>query len=91
MTDLAELEQLTTAELHDRAVKTAERHLDVRFLWNLLGYIPEAEALSGDVREGDQDIQRASGLLFDYVRRGGKLDDALRPVYIDYLEQHSKR
>ena len=91
MTDLAELEKLTTAELHDRAVKTAEHHLDIGFFWRLFESIPEAEALSGNVREGEFDIQRASGWLYDYVHRGGKLDEALRPFYIDYLERRATR
>jgi hypothetical protein len=43
------------------------------------------------VREGEFDIQRASGWLYDYVHRGGKLDEALRPFYIDYLERRATR
>ena len=35
-----ELEALSTEELHDRAVKRAERHLDVKFFWSLLQAIP---------------------------------------------------
>ena len=45
------LEQLSTRELHDRAVRRAERHLDVRFFWSLLQMIPAAEAASGDQGE----------------------------------------
>ena len=37
------LDELSTQELHDRAVRRAERHLDVRFFWSLLELIPAAE------------------------------------------------
>jgi len=33
------------------------------------------------------DIESFSALLLDLVGRGRTLDDALRPVYIDYLER----
>jgi hypothetical protein len=84
-----ELEQLSTKELHDRAVRRAERHLDVKFLWSLLKMIPAAEAASGDEGEADYDIQSAKGLISDAVHSGdGRLGEALRPVFIDYLRKH---
>ena len=46
------LEELSTAELHDRAVARAERHLDVKFFWSLLRVIPAAETASGDAGRG---------------------------------------
>jgi hypothetical protein len=88
MTDVSELEALSTRELHHRAIRTAERHLDIRFLWRLLEYIPLAEVAAEDEGEAEYDIQEFSGWMRDYAHRGGKLDDALRPVYIDYLRQH---
>ena len=45
-----ELEQLSTQELHDRAVSWAEHHLDVKFFWRLLKAIPTAEAITGGRR-----------------------------------------
>ncbi|HEY2719369.1 MAG TPA: hypothetical protein VGI52_07045 [Solirubrobacteraceae bacterium] len=84
-----ELEQLPTRELHDRAVHRAERHVDVKFFWSLLQLIPAAEALSGDTGEADYDIQSSKGLISDAVHSGdGKLGEALRPVFIDYLRKH---
>jgi hypothetical protein len=83
------LDELSTQELHDRAVRRAERHLDVKFFWELLEYIPAAEAVSGDQGEADYDIQSSKGLISDAVRSGdGKLGEALRPVFIDYLRKH---
>jgi hypothetical protein len=37
-----DLENLSSKELHDRAVERAARHLDVGFLWRLLRAIPAA-------------------------------------------------
>jgi hypothetical protein len=37
-----DLDQLSTRELHDRAVRRAEKHLDLKFLWSLLERIPAA-------------------------------------------------
>ena len=61
MTD-EDLDSLSTHELHDRAVRRAERHLDVKFFWRLLQLIPAAQTVSGDVGEGDYDIQSSKGL-----------------------------
>jgi hypothetical protein len=84
-----DLEQLSTHELHDRAVRRAERHLDVRFFWSLLELIPAAEAASGDVGEADYDINNAKGAVLDALHSGdGRLADALRPLFIEYLRKH---
>ncbi|MCW2971367.1 MAG: hypothetical protein JWO23_2494 [Solirubrobacterales bacterium] len=84
-----ELEQLSTKELHDRAMRYAEKHLDVKFLWSLLKMIPVAETISGDEGEADYDIQSGKGLIYDAVHSGdGKLGEALRPVFLDYLRRH---
>jgi hypothetical protein len=85
-----DLDQLSTHELHDRAVHRAEKHLDVKFLWSLLEIIPAAETASGDVGEADYDIESSKGLISDAVHSGdGALGEALRPVFIDYLRKHS--
>jgi hypothetical protein len=84
-----ELESLSTHELHDRALRRAERHLDIKFFWQLLEFIPAAEAMSGDEGEADFDIQHARGLISDALRSAdGKLTEALRPVFLDYLLEH---
>ncbi len=83
------LDELTTKELHDRAVRRAERHLDVKFFWSLLQLIPAAEAASGDTGEADYDIQFSKGLISDAMHSGdGALGEALRPLFIDYLRRH---
>jgi hypothetical protein len=84
-----DLEELSTHELHDRAVRRAEKHVDLKFFWSLLQMIPAAEAISGDEGEADYDVQSSKGLIYDAVHSGdGKLGEALRPVFIDYLRKH---
>jgi hypothetical protein len=84
-----DLEALSTKELHDRAVRRAERHLDVRFFWSLLRLIPAAQAASGDEGEADYDIQSSKGLIYDALHSGdGRLGEALRPLFLDYLREH---
>ena len=83
------LEELSTKELHNRAVHWAEHHLDVKFFWSLLELIPAAEFASGDEGEADYDIQFSKGLISDAMHSGdGALGEALRPLFIDYLRRH---
>jgi len=83
------LDELSTHELHDRAIKRAEKHVDVGFFGSLLKLIPAAEAMSGDKGESDYDIQSSKGLISDALHSGdGELGEALRPVFIDYLRKH---
>ena len=85
-----DLDQLSTHELHDRAVRRAERHVDVKFFWSLLKAIPAAEMLSGDEGEADYDLESSKGLISDAVHSGdGALGEALRPLFIDYLRKHA--
>jgi hypothetical protein len=49
-------EQLSTAELHDLAVRRARRHLDARFFWRLMEVLPVAEAGAGELREAEADV-----------------------------------
>ncbi|MBB5912588.1 hypothetical protein BJY24_001455 [Nocardia transvalensis] len=89
MADVEHLEQLSSKELHDRAVKYAVRHGDVRFLWRLLEQIPAAEAAVGDIGESEADIKYVLPMLDDYVHSGdGKIAEVLRPLYIEYLAEH---
>ncbi len=85
-----DLDQLSTRELHDRAVHRAETHLDLKFFWSLLEVIPAAKTASGDVGEAEFDIESSRGLISDALHSGdGELAEALRPVFVDYLRKHS--
>jgi hypothetical protein len=91
MTDEAELEKLSTKELHDRAVQLAERRLDLKFLWELAKAIPVAEAVIGDLDEAEEHIVvgNVAETLRDWGEAGeGELGEALRPMYIEYLAKH---
>ncbi|QLY32717.1 hypothetical protein [Nocardia huaxiensis] len=90
MAEIQDLESLSTKELHDRAVKLAVRHGDVKFLWNLLESIPAASAAAGDLGESEADIKYVLPMLDDYVHAGeGEIGEVLRPLYLDYLAKHS--
>lgn len=83
------LDTLSSKELHDRAVKHAVRHGDLKFLWQLLEQIPAAEETAGISGEGEADIVNVASLLHDYIHSGdGSVAEALRPTYLDYLARH---
>ena len=84
-----ELDQLSSAELHDRAMHVAKHRADVRFLWRLLQALPDAEASTGHIDDANADVQFLHAHLDDLRKSGeGDIADALRPLYIDYLEKH---
>jgi hypothetical protein len=84
-----ELEQLSSQELHDRAISTAAKHADVRFFWRLLRALPAAEAAAGEIEEAEQDVQSLIGRIDDLRDSGeGEVADLLRPLYIEYLVEH---
>jgi hypothetical protein len=90
MTDRQELEALSSQELHDRAVHRAVHHLDVGFLWQLLKEIPEGEAVAGHIDETAADVTQLSATIDDaFGHESPEVADALRPVYLDYLEKHN--
>lgn len=84
-----DLEALSTRELHDLAMRRALRHLDVKFLWELLRAIPAAEELAGRPAEAGADLTQVSAIIGDTLESGeGEVGEALRPLYIDYLTKH---
>lgn len=86
-----ELEALSSKELHDRAVRHAQRHLHVKWLWELLQRTPAAQAAAGHTEQAEYDVAHWSGQVADAFRDDeGELADALRPFYLEYLEQHPK-
>jgi hypothetical protein len=84
-----DLERLSSEELHDLAVRRAAKRLDVGFFWRLLGTIPTAEGIVGQVDKAESDTGSLLARLDDLSDSGkGELADALRPLYLDYLEKH---
>jgi hypothetical protein len=83
------LEQLSTAELHDLALRRARRHLDVRFFWRLIEVLPVAESGAGELREAEADVATMRAHLDDVTDSGrGEVAELLRPFYLDYLRRH---
>jgi hypothetical protein len=84
------LDALSSKELHDLAVSRAKRHLDVRFFWQLMKYLPAAEAAAGEHEEANADIQRLSAHVDDVTDAGrGEVAELLRPFYLEYLRKHN--
>ena len=87
--DRTELEGMSSKQLHEAAVGRAVRHADLGFLWSLVKALPAAEVAAGNVRAAEGDLISVSALLSDVMSADeGNLADALRPLYIDYLEKH---
>jgi hypothetical protein len=83
------LEQLSSKELHDLAVSHAKRHVDVKFFWNLMKYLPVAEAAAGQMEEAEADLESTLAHVDDITDSGeGEVADLLRPYYIEYLQKH---
>jgi hypothetical protein len=89
MTDADNLDQLSARELHDLAVHRAVRHVDVKFLWDLLRELPAGEAASGRADLGTADALHLSRLIDDVIDSGDEeLAEEMRPFYTSYLRGH---
>jgi hypothetical protein len=89
MTDLDDLDALSSRELHDLAVRRARHHLDVGFLWDLLRELPAGEAIAGHPDHADADALHLSALIGDTIDSNEPdIVEALRPFYLGYLEKH---
>jgi len=85
----ADLDSLSSAELHDRAVRYALRHLDVGFFVRLVERLPVAEAAVGQVNEAEADVFTLRAHIDDLTDSGrGEVAELLRPFYLEYLERH---
>jgi hypothetical protein len=85
-------EQTSTEDLRERAVELARRRWDVRFFWRLLGLIPAAEAVAGNREASEASVAQASGFLYEALssENDPRVQEALRPVYIEYLTEHGE-
>jgi len=83
------LEALSSAELHDLAVRRALRHLDVGFFISLIRNLPMAEAAAGQTAEAEADVMTLRAHLDDLTDSGrGEVAELLRPFYLEYLRSH---
>jgi hypothetical protein len=89
MADADALDDLSSGELHDLAVRYAKRHLDVGFFVRLMRTLPVAEAAAGDVDEAEADVMSLSAHLDDITDSGrGEVAELMRPFYLAYLREH---
>ncbi|MHB1434435.1 MAG: hypothetical protein ACYCVZ_20255 [Streptosporangiaceae bacterium] len=89
MSDLADLDALSSRELHDLAVHRARHHMDLAFLWELLRALPAGEVAAGRPEHAQADAMKLSLLIGDAIDAGDEdVADALRPLYLDYLTKH---
>jgi len=82
----------STEDLRDRAVDLARKRWDLRFFWRLLGLIPAAEAAAGNDRASEASVAQLSGFVYEAlsVETDPGVQEALRPVYIQYLVDHGE-
>ncbi|MGI9009485.1 MAG: hypothetical protein ACR2FU_25405 [Streptosporangiaceae bacterium] len=90
MSDVTDLDALSSHELHDLALRRARHHLDVAFLWDLLRALPAGEAIAGHPDHAGADALHLSALIGDTLDADENADvvDALRPLYLNYLTKH---
>ena len=89
MADYDALDTLSSAELHDRAVRRALRHLDIGFFVSLMRRLPVAEAAVGQTAEAEADVMTLRAHVDDLTDSGrGEVAELLRPFYLQYLRAH---
>jgi len=87
-----ELDALPSKELHDRAVRLARHRADVKWMWQLMEAVPEAQVAAGDDERAFEDQWHVFTTLIHDTQHAdeGRLADALRPMYIEYILEHEK-
>ena len=86
------LDRLSAKEMHDLAVHRARRHLDAKFYWRLMQYLPMAETAAGKDEDAAVDLEFSLAHIDDVTDAGeGETADLLRPFYLEYLREHGGR
>jgi hypothetical protein len=90
MASFEELNALSSKELHDRAIERAKKHRDIGFFWDMAKVLPAAEAAIGNEDQATADIFKIGSLFRDFFEAedGDDHVEALRPFFIEYLEEH---
>ncbi|GAA1450608.1 hypothetical protein [Nocardiopsis tropica] len=88
--DATEFDRTSTEDLRDRAVELARQRWDLRFFWRLLGLVPAAEAAAGNDRASEASVAQLSGFVYEALsaETDPGVQEALRPVYVQYLLDH---
>jgi hypothetical protein len=84
----ADLEEMTSHQLHERAIYQAKADRDVDWLWHLLDSIPSADGQLGDLDESGLDVASLVTAINGYIRADRSAEETLRPQYVDYLLEH---
>ena len=88
----AELDALPTEELRERAFALARRRHDVKFFWQVLQHLPDADdaaELDGAPNSIGPTIDEAVALWRELDGHGyGENEPLLRAAFIDYLQKH---
>jgi hypothetical protein len=83
------LDQLSSKQLHDLAVRHARHHLNAPFFIRLVKALPVAEAAVGEFDEAEVDGLTLRGHIDDVTDSGkGEVAELLRPLYLEYLREH---
>ena len=89
MTDLDNLDALSSRQLHDLAVHRALRHLDVPSCGSCCARSRPARRPPVILTPRGWDAIKLSSLISDAFESGeGDVADSLRPLYLDYLTKH---
>jgi hypothetical protein len=83
-----DLETMSSADLHERAIRSARADGDLDWLWQLLRSIPAAEGQVGDLEDSGMDVAGTVSAINGYARADRDLPDELRSHYVDYLVEH---
>jgi hypothetical protein len=90
MPDGDALDQLSSKQLHDLAVRHARHHLNAPFFIRLMKALPVAEAAVGEFDEAEVDGLTLRGHIDDVTDSGqGEVAELLRPLYLEYLREHN--
>jgi hypothetical protein len=85
-----ELDALTTDELRHRAFRLARERHDLKFFWELMRMIPAADEAEGRPDKLATEVESVRTWLNDFLTPDHELLEAMRPVFVDYLKNHSE-
>jgi hypothetical protein len=91
----AELDQLSTEELRERAFALARERRDIGFFWSVLRHLPhadDAEELDGSLGSYGASVDDAVALWRELTGHGyAEAEPLLRAAFIDYLTHRQER
>jgi hypothetical protein len=89
-TEFEDLNQLSSKELRHRAFEIARKRRDAKFFWNVMKMIPASESAEGQPELHAGEVEGTRLWLLEFLRPGHHLEDAMRPIFIDYIEMYGE-